>query len=176
MYENNGKRNEFKQQFLMATELTIRSLSGPAGNNIQLTRLDSNIYIGIDFGTSSTAVSIAYIDDTGSLKTRALPLTQVYQDGTIGTSEIIPTILAWYGNRIYVGKGAEELKYILTRDKNVWYSFKMQLGEDMGALYSQSELGTNCPFTILTPKDAAKVFFQYLKAAIEKYFGGGGNP
>jgi molecular chaperone DnaK len=68
-----------------------------------------------------------------------------------------------------VGKGAADLKYQLKKGVNVWYSFKMELGEDLGSKYYNSELDRNSTLPILNPKDAAKVFFQYLKAQIDRY-------
>ena len=66
-------------------------------------------------------------------------------------------------------KGAADLKYQLKKGVNVWFSFKMELGEDLGSKYYNSELDRNSDFPILNPKDAAKVFFQYLKAQIDRY-------
>jgi molecular chaperone DnaK (HSP70) len=45
----------------------------------------------------------------------------------------------------------------------------MELGEDLGSKYYNSELDRNSSSPILNPKDAAKVFFQYLKAQIDRY-------
>ena len=45
----------------------------------------------------------------------------------------------------------------------------MELGEDVGAKYFDSELGQNSLFPLLNPKDAAKLFFQYLKVQIDRY-------
>lgn len=45
----------------------------------------------------------------------------------------------------------------------------MELGEDLGSKYYNSELDRKSDFPILNPKDAAKVFFQYLKAQIDRY-------
>ena len=151
----------------MATDLTIRSIAGPMVGNSFLPIIGKT-FIGIDFGTSTTVVSIAYIQD-GYIKTRALPLKQIFPDGATGTSERIPTILAWYRGTLYVGAGAESMKYDLVKDKNVWYSFKMHLGEDIGAQYYKSELANFGAEKILTPKDAATVFFKYLKIVIEDY-------
>jgi len=36
----------------------------------------------------------------------------------------------------------------------------MELGEDVGAKYFNSELGQNTPFPLLNPKDAVKLFFK----------------
>ena len=45
----------------------------------------------------------------------------------------------------------------------------MELGEDLGAKYYESELREREPFRIRNPKDAARVFFAYLKYLILKH-------
>lgn len=45
----------------------------------------------------------------------------------------------------------------------------MELGEDLGAKYYESELRNIAPFNIRNPKDAARVFFAYLKYLITEY-------
>lgn len=157
----------------MPTDINIKSLF-PALRNTQVTRPATDIFntsfIGIDFGTSTTVVSIATIDkQTTEINTKAIWLNQKLDDGTIMSSEKIPTVIAWYNNQLLVGKGADDLKYRLKKGINVWYSFKMELGEDLGAKYYNSELDRNSSSPILNPKDATKVFFQYLKAQIDRY-------
>ena len=137
----------------------------PATRGTALAR--GKTYVGIDFGTSTTVVSVASLDGD-KIDVEALSLRQLLVDGTIHTSEIVPTVIAWQkaNQRIYIGEGASDLKYKLKRNKNIWYSFKMELGEDLGYKYYDSELGNDERFSIKNPKDAARVFFQYLKYAI----------
>ena len=127
--------------------------------------------MGIDFGTSTSVVSIASYDEAGSLiHTKSLRLKQMLPDGTVASSEIIPTVIAWFEkSKVLIGEGANQLKYQLKRGKNIWYSFKMELGEDLGAKYYDSELCDVAPFNIHNPKDAARVFFAYLKYLITGY-------
>lgn len=157
----------------MATSINIDSLV-PVIKNNQLYRSNSSIYdstfIGIDFGTSTTVVSIAIIDkNTNEYKTESIWLNQKLEDGTIIKSEKVPTVIAWYNQSLLIGKGAADLKFQLKKGTNVWYSFKMELGEDLGTKYYNSELDRNSDFPILNPKDAAKIFFQYLQAQINRY-------
>ena len=129
----------------------------------------NNTYVGIDFGTSTTVVSIASFDNEGrAIHTKVLRLKQILPDGAVYSSEIVPTAIGWVG-RILVGEGASQLKYQLKRGKNIWYSYKMELGEDLGAKYYESELREVAPFNIRNPKDAARVFFAYLKYLILSY-------
>lgn len=157
----------------MATDINIQSLF-PAIQNKQVTRPITDVFnttfIGIDFGTSTTVVSIAILDkETRDIKTESIWLNQKLYDGAVMSAEKIPTVIAWYNNQLLVGKGAADLKYQLKKGVNVWYSFKMELGEDLGSKYYNSELDRNSDTPILNPKDAAKVFFQYLKAQIDRY-------
>jgi molecular chaperone DnaK (HSP70) len=134
-------------------------------------------FVGIDFGTSTTVVSIATISkETCEITIFPIWLNQKLYDGAIMSSEKIPTVIAWYNQQLLVGKGAADLKYNLKKGVNVWYSFKMELGEDLGSKYYNSELDRNSEMPILNPKDAAKVFFQYLKAQIDRYVKSKGLP
>jgi molecular chaperone DnaK len=157
----------------MATDINIQSLF-PALRNSQFEKPTIDVFnttfIGIDFGTSTTVVSFATIDnETKEILTTPIWLNQKLYDGAIMSSEKIPTVIAWHDQQLLVGKGAADLKYQLKRGVNVWYSFKMELGEDLGSKYYDSELDRKSDFPILNPKDAAKVFFQYLKAQIDRY-------
>lgn len=157
----------------MATDINIQSLF-PALRNSQISRPTIDVFnttfIGIDFGTSTTVVSVAIIDkETKEILTNPIWLNQKLYDGAIMSSEKIPTVIAWHNQQLLVGKGAADLKYQLKKGINVWYSFKMELGEDLGSKYYNSELDRKSDYPILNPKDAAKVFFQYLKAQIYRY-------
>lgn len=156
----------------MATDITINSLFPPVKSG-QISKLQTEIFnstfIGIDFGTSTTVVSISMLDrETRDIKTKTLWLNQKLYDGTVMSAEKVPTVIAWNNNQLLVGTGAADLKYKLKKDVNVWFSFKMELGEDLGAKYYNSELDRKSDFPILNPKDATKVFFQYLKAQIDR--------
>lgn len=127
-------------------------------------------FVGIDFGTSTTVVSIA-TKESGEEKIKTLPikLTQILEDGTIYQSEKLPSVIAWYNGRLLVGEGASNLKYTLTKGKNIWFSFKMEIGEDLGAKYHNSEVGDMEGVKIRNPKDCVRVFFMYLNMLIKKY-------
>ena len=152
------------------SNLTIKKLL-PIKTSNQLTQnfqMDTT-YIGIDFGTSTTVVSLAYFDTSSStILAKSIELNQKLYDGTIYNSYKIPTMVAWYNQKLLVGEGANLLKLKLKQGKNLWYSFKMELGEDVGYKYPQSELN-NERIKILNPKDVTRIFFKYLKVQIEKY-------
>lgn len=140
----------------------------PSALNTQLATRAT--FVGIDFGTSTTVVSIA-TKENGEEKIKTLPikLTQILEDGTIYQSEKLPSVIAWYNGRLLVGEGASNLKYTLTKGKNIWFSFKMEIGEDLGAKYYNSEVGGMEGVKIRNPKDCVRVFFMYLNMLIKKY-------
>ena len=127
-------------------------------------------YVGIDFGTSTTVVSIASKENgIDSIKTLPIKLTQILEDGTIYKSEKLPSVIAWFNGKLLVGEGASNLKYTLTRGKNIWFSFKMEIGEDLGAKYYNSEVGSMDGIRIRNPKDCVRVFFMYLNMLLKRY-------
>ena len=140
----------------------------PASATTSLTTTDT--YVGIDFGTSTTVVSIAsQVDGKRKIKTLPIKLTQILEDGTKYQSEKLPSVIAWFNGKLLVGEGASNLKYTLTKGKNIWFSFKMEIGEDLGAKYYNSEVGDMPGIKIRNPKDCVRVFFMYLKMLITKY-------
>ncbi len=124
-------------------------------------------YVGIDFGTSTTVVSIASISpDTKAIECKTAQLRQALFDGTSGRFELMPTVIATKDGKLYVGTGAASLKHKpeFVFGDNIWHSFKMELGKDMGPKYYKSENSL-----IKSPQDATKMFFKYLKKQIEDY-------
>lgn len=147
--------------------LSLKSMLPSALNTQLATRAT---YVGIDFGTSTTVVSIATKENAEEkIKTLPIKLTQILEDGTIYQSEKLPSVIAWYNGRLLVGEGASNLKYTLTKGKNIWFSFKMEIGEDLGAKYYNSEVGGMEGVKIRNPKDCVRVFFMYLNMLINKY-------
>lgn len=158
---------EAKKRISIVNKLNLTTISKTISKKNNSTY--NKTFIGIDFGTSTTVVSVANTkDNLETIDVNYIELNQELEDGVIYRSYKIPTILGWYNNRLLVGEGANKVKLKLKKDKNLWHSFKMDLGIDMGAMYPYSELN-NDKFKILNPKDAATLFFKYLKTQIEKY-------
>ncbi len=150
----------------IANKLTIKTLV--SNKTSLLDKLDTT-FVGIDFGTSTTVVSIAIKDDDGTtIRSSHIELNQKMYDGGIYKSYKIPTMIGWYNEKLLVGEGVNQIKLKLKPGKNLWHSFKMELGEDVGYKYPESELN-NDKIQILNPKDAASIFFKYLKVQIEKF-------
>lgn len=152
----------------MATS-NILSLNSMLASTTSQQLIKNATYVGIDFGTSTTVVSIATKENDNKIKTIPIKLTQTLEDGTKFQSEKLPSVIAWFNNKLLVGEGASNLKYTLTKGKNIWFSFKMEIGEDLGAKYYNSEISDLEDVKIRNPKDCVRVFFMYLRMLIKMY-------
>lgn len=137
--------------------------------------LSKKTYVGIDFGTSTTVVSVIKKDKDGNLCSEPLQIAQPDGRGGCSEQEIVNSVLAWIqpknaDGQLLFGKTAYELKSTLKPNKNVFSSFKMDLGLDIGPTYPDTVLSKkdNQPYTIETAKDATYCFFKQLKKAIEE--------
>ena len=124
-------------------------------------------FVGIDFGTSTTVVSVAKYDARSKqVECATLHLVQKELDGNIVESELMPTVIAINndGNPL-VGEGAYKLKGNpnYTYGENIFHSFKMELGKDLGPVWYNSQQPA-----IKSPQDATRFFFKQLKRCIEK--------
>ena len=146
--------------------LTLRGmLIGKSDESIAL----GKTFIGIDFGTSTTVVSVARYDKKiNDIEVNPIRIAQKSEDGTSIEDEKVDSVIAFYNGKILVGKGASNLKYTLEKGRNIWWAFKMELGEDWGSKYYKSDLKAK-KYVITNPKDCARIFFQYLKHFIEEY-------
>ena len=167
-YKYNERTGNF--EIVESTEstdiLSINSMVESSFNSLR----DGQTYVGIDFGTSTTVVSIASYNKTEkSIVVDPIRLDQLLEDGTKYQSEKLPTVIAWYRNTLLVGEGASNLKYKLQKGKDIWYSFKMEIGEDLGAKYYNSSVKNFNGISIINPKDCVRVFFMYLKMLIVRY-------
>ena len=125
------------------------------------------IFVGIDFGTSTTVVSVAsYNTKSKHVECSTLHLIQKEADGNIVEAELMPSVIAINSDGSpLVGEGAYKLKgkpdYVF--GENLWHSFKMELGKNLGPIWYKSQQPT-----IKSPQDASRFFFKQLKRCIEK--------
>jgi len=160
----------------MSNELTINNLIPSVSNKeIVSDKLQSSTFVGIDFGTSTTVVSIAeYNQHNKKINTYSIKIDQELYNGIKHTSEKIPTVIAYLKplgkNKIIVGQGAADLKHAhsFKIGKNIWYSFKTAIGQDKGALYFDCDI-ENENLKIRNPNDAVSLFFRFLKSKIEDF-------
>ena len=138
-------------------------------------KVKGKTFIGIDFGTSTTVVSMATYDSNNQqVICSSLQLLQLQPDGNLVEAELFPSIIAISNEgRPLIGQGAYLLKsnpeYVF--GENIWYSFKMELGKDLGPRWYRSRQSR-----IKSPQDATKVFFKQLKKCIERACRDNGFP
>ena len=156
-------------------------------DNLRLTKLfhiyeskginsQDTTFVGIDFGTSTTVVSISrYNPFTGEIDVESLQLPQKDSFGSEMYGELFPTVIAINNNngKPLYGQGAYDLKWDpdYTFGVNIWHSFKMELGKDLGPRWYESRQSK-----IKSPQDATKQFFKFLKKSIEKAIDENGFP
>ena len=134
--------------------------------------LAKKTFIGIDFGTSTSTVSRVVIDEeSGALGTEPIPIKQYDAEGVCVEDHLVPSCVAWTGSAMLVGQGAARMKSAFEYGRNIWFSFKMKLGMDLGPQYYRSELarGKSGPCVIEKPQHVASAFFRYLREEVERY-------
>jgi hypothetical protein len=124
-------------------------------------------FIGIDFGTSSSVCSIAFIKDD-SLKVELLEIQQKDHLGSISSSTLVPSIMGIVGRQFLFGKFAQERRHQFTFGKDGWYGLKENLLNLEDQIFPESKL-LNHPFLqIRNGADALIVFFKRLKSEIDR--------
>lgn len=145
----------------------------PATRRQELIRrkLQNTTFVGVDFGTSTTVASYATLGQGARpIRTEPIPVPQQLPDGRRHEHHLVPSVIAWHNEQLFIGAGAAALKNRLSQGRNVWSSFKMELGVDLGPRYYNTSLPEGHEVaTIETPCDAATVFFKYLQQHIEAY-------
>ncbi|MEI8129246.1 MAG: Hsp70 family protein [bacterium] len=141
---------------------------------LNFAKLDANDYIhkktfvGIDFGTSSSVISIAYLAEN-KIVVKTIPIKQKNHLGNTTTSPLVPSIISLVNRKILIGKYAAEYKPHLEYGKNTWHSFKQNLSNFDQILYPQSDLRKNPNFQISNGKEALTLFFCFLKNRLFDY-------
>jgi molecular chaperone DnaK (HSP70) len=138
--------------------------------------IHKKIFVGIDFGTSSTVVSTAQlIGDKIIIK--SIPIKQKDHSGSITTSPLVPTIISLVnGNRLLIGIHAADHKPYLEYGVNCWHSFKQNLHKLDQIEYPQSVLANNPSYKIANGRDGLVFFFKYLKDQTFEYLQTNGLP
>jgi molecular chaperone DnaK len=134
-------------------------------------KLSSTAFLGVDFGTSTTVVSLVFWDETGRrIEVRPLTLSQPNQHGGVVRDEIINSVLAFRNDTLLFGRDAYNLRSRLTEGRNSFSSFKMGLGLDLGPEFAATVLpaGRVPGITIERPADAAREFFKMLTKSVNE--------
>lgn len=130
---------------------------------------NNNTYIGIDFGTSTTVISQANLEE-GKVNISEVPIRQPKELGGEITHYLINSVLAWKNKKLIWGQDAYRLKPMLHEGINVFSSFKMKLGLAIGPTYPKTVLTSvreHTP-TIETAEDATREFFREVLASLTK--------
>ena len=94
----------------MSMELSIKSLFPPISSNersVAQRNALNTAFVGIDFGTSTTVVSIALLkDQTEPVQVETIEIRQKYLDGSTMSSYKVPSIIAWKNEKLLFGEGA----------------------------------------------------------------------
>jgi len=140
--------------------------------------LKETTFVGIDFGTSTTIASRVFLDpEKGILTSEPIPIPQEDRLGRIVEDHLVPSCISLWEGKLLVGSGAAELKPELSLGVNTWFSFKMELGVDIGPKYSRSKVvGQDGLPEFRTPQDVAAYFFAYLREQIERWVGKNNLP
>lgn len=149
-------------------KIGIKAIYHPLENiNGSIENLKDRSFIGIDFGTSSSVCSVAYVQDH-KLKVELLEIEQKDHLGIASSSTIVPSIIGIVNNKFLLGKYANEKKRDLTLGTNGWYGFKESILKLGNLNYPNSILYNHAEFYITNGADALVVFFKRLKVEIDR--------
>lgn len=151
------------------TQLKTVSLIGGNDKNTELNAaFTETTYIGIDFGTSTTVVSLAYMGPGKVLSTDTLELAQPDRYGGTIRDHRVNSVLAYKDKKILFGMDAQKLRLKMQEGKNVFSGFKMLLGVEIGPSYPRSSLRRGYgPIVVEKASDATTEFFRLLLKEIE---------
>jgi molecular chaperone DnaK (HSP70) len=145
-------------------------------------KLDANdyihkkIFIGIDFGTSSTVVSTAQLVDD-KIVVKPIPIKQKDHLGGTTSSPLVPTVIALVnGNRLLVGVHAADHKPFLKYGTDCWHSFKQNLGILEYEEYPRSLLVNHPKLKISNAAEGLTFFFKFIKDQTFDYLISHGLP
>ena len=140
-------------------------------NNKQIaSAIERAVFIGIDFGTSTTVVSMME-QNNSQLVSEPISIVQLDIDGREVKDHLLPSCIAWHNKKLIVGRGALELKQgsQAKEGRNLWTEFKMKLGINSGPFPNTVLTLKKGGVVIENPQDAVSIFFSFLQKAIEEY-------
>lgn len=131
--------------------------------------LQNTTYIGMDFGTSTTVLSAIKMRD-GTEQVDALIIEQPDQYGVVTRNHLVNTVIAYVNDRLVFGREAYRQRSFLHEGRNVFSSFKMRLGIDLGPTYPETAVRggvLKSGHKIESAQDAAAMFFRFIKRGVQ---------
>ena len=146
----------------------------PSGPNLPI---NAKSFLGLDFGTSTSVVSLIVPGPEDKLSIAPLSLDQPEENGGTTRYHLINTVLAHVDGKVLFGRDAYRLRPFLRNEIDVFASFKMLLGLDIGPDYPLTSLRRDkTEEPVESAKDAATLFFRKLKVAITDALDREGRP
>jgi len=150
------------------------SLISQIPNDNIASHLQKESYIGIDFGTSTTVVSVVKLDpNTGLTQLTTISVEQPTEFSDFLEHHLINSVLTEHKGKLLFGNDAARLKTRHIEGETSFSSFKMQLGLNLPNRYPNTKVKSNYSGELLrSPQDVATEFFKLLGNGIEKALGG----
>lgn len=149
-------------------QIGINAIYRPLSNlNGTIQDLTNRSFIGIDFGTSCSVCSMAYLKND-SLKVQLLEIQQKDHLGSISSSTLVPSIIGIVGQQFLFGKYAQEKRQQFTYGVDGWYGFKENILNLEDQIFNESRLLNHPSLQINNGADALIVFFKRLKSEIDR--------
>ena len=131
--------------------------------------LQNKTYIGMDFGTSTTVLSAVSLRE-GVEQVDALTIEQPDERGVMTRNHLVNTVIAYVNERLIFGREAYRQRSFLHEGRNVFSSFKMRLGVDLGPTYPETAVRAGVlksGHKIESGQDAAAMFFRFIKRGVQ---------
>ena len=181
-------RKNLKYDYSLISKCKVREVRdrSDAGLNIlysplsrrglsDLDEVKKRTFIGLDFGTSVSVCTMAYVEND-ELKLKTLEFEQKDYRGGVNSSPLVPTAMAVFERHFMLGKFASEMKPLLEADRDVWAGFKSYLGRLESVKYPHSILADHQSRRISNAKEGLEVYLTLIFEQVLKFVDDKGLP